>query len=416
MRIRSIWSFDIDKSFDPDSAALHRALDALLHSASNEPAAQFDKTLPENGIGEEKVIDLLAPVVIGGARQLGAGTAFAHMDPPTPWITWATSLWNAALNQNLLHPDVAPVARDIENRLMQWLAPCYGMTGGHMTPGSTVANLTALWAARDLKGVTRVVASDAAHLSVAKAAHILGLRFLEVATNDLGQLKHRELPADLTDSALVLTAGATSTGALDELRKKSNAAWTHVDAAWAGPLQLSKSYCDRLDGIAEADSVAISAHKWFFQPKESGIVLFKDSKAAHDAVSFGGAYLSVPNVGVLGSHGANAVSLFATLLSWGREGLEQRINKAMTLAHELHDYLDAHPDVQLFGPNSSGVILWRLRSGRDASAVLDALPAGSASMTVIDQTPWIRHVAANPNADMQLLTDAIGHALKRMHA
>ena len=412
MRIRSIWSFDIDKSFDPDSAALHRALDALLQSASVKPAAEFDETLPENGIGEEKVIDLLAPVVIGGARQLGAGTAFAHMDPPTPWIPWATSLWNAALNQNLLHPDVAPVARDIEDRLMQWLAPCFGMTGGHMTPGSTVSNLTALWAARELTGITRVVASDAAHISVAKSAHILGLQYLEIASNDLGQLEHSALPADLADSALVLTAGTTSAGALDDLRQPNNAAWTHIDAAWAGPLQLSNTHRGKLDGITEADSISISAHKWFFQPKESGIVLFRKVEAAHEAVSFGGAYLAAPNIGVLGSHGANAISLFATLLSWGREGIEQRINKAMALADQLHAYLDTHPGVRLFGPNASGVILWCLRSAQDVSVALNALPVGSASMTVIDQTTWIRHVAANPNADMNLLTESIGKALK----
>ena len=43
--------------------------------------------------------------------------------------------WNASLNQNLLHPDVAPVARDVEAQAIDWLAPHFGMGGGHMTPG-----------------------------------------------------------------------------------------------------------------------------------------------------------------------------------------------------------------------------------------------------------------------------------------
>jgi L-2,4-diaminobutyrate decarboxylase len=80
------------------------------------------------------------------------------MDPPTPWITWATTLWNASLNQNLLHPATSPAARDIEQRVVQWLASFFGMTGGHMTAGSTLANLTALWAARECAGVKEVVA------------------------------------------------------------------------------------------------------------------------------------------------------------------------------------------------------------------------------------------------------------------
>jgi L-2,4-diaminobutyrate decarboxylase len=105
---------------------------------------------------------------------LDAPTAFAYMDPPTPWLTWAMALWNSSLNQNLLHPATAPVARHIEEKVIAWLAPFFGMQGGHMTPGSTMANLTALWSARECAGVAEVVTSGNAHLSIAKAAHLLG--------------------------------------------------------------------------------------------------------------------------------------------------------------------------------------------------------------------------------------------------
>lgn len=59
-------------------------------------------------------------------------------------------MWSAAMNPNLLHPDTAPTARQLEPLMMSWLAPAFGMHGGHLLPGSTLANLTALWAARDL--------------------------------------------------------------------------------------------------------------------------------------------------------------------------------------------------------------------------------------------------------------------------
>ena len=88
------------------------------------------------------------------------------MDPPTPWVSWAATLWAARLNQNLLHPDTAPIARPLEERAFDWLAPFFGMGGGQLVPGSTLAHLTALWAARDLRGVDEIVASEAAHLSV----------------------------------------------------------------------------------------------------------------------------------------------------------------------------------------------------------------------------------------------------------
>lgn len=86
------------------------------------------------------------------------------------------------------------------------------MGGGHLVPGSTVANLTALWAARDLTGARRVWASSAAHLSVAKAAHILGLELVQLPVDDHQRMRADLLPEDLSDSVVVLTAGTVATG------------------------------------------------------------------------------------------------------------------------------------------------------------------------------------------------------------
>lgn len=400
-----------DRTFAPDRTGLQKALDALLAASHNVEPEALPDSLQENGLGELRVIDMLAPLVLGGARHLGAATAFAHMDPPTPWITWAMSLWNAALNQNLLHPDVAPVARDIEERVVHWLAPYFGMDGGHMTPGSTVSNLTALWAAREVMGVDRVFASAAAHMSVAKAAHLLGLQYQSVPTDALGRLNGEGLPADLSGAALVLTAGTTSAGAIDPLELCGNAAWTHIDAAWAGPLRLSATHSGRLAGLEIADSVAISAHKWLFQPKESGLVMFRNTDKAHAVLGFGADYLAVPNVGLLGSHGANAVPLLATLAAWGRKGVEKRIDRAMALADELHEFLCRRSAVQVFSPNASGVVLWRMPSGSTPRDIISRLPDGSASTASAGSKNWVRHVAANPNVDMDRLTREIGAVL-----
>lgn len=400
-----------DPSFQADPDGLRQALDALLAPSSPESAQPLPNALPEDGCGERAVLDRLAPVVLGGARRLGAPDALAHMDPPTPWIAWALTLWNASLNQNLLHPDVAPAARGLEARVVDWLAPAFGMDGGHMTPGSTLANLTALWAARELKGVRRVIASDAAHLSVAKSAHILGLDYQAVQTDATGRLDSAAFPDDLSSTALVLTAGTTSTGAIDDLALVGRAAWTHVDAAWAGPLRFSRRYAALLNGIEQADSVAVSAHKWLFQPKESGLIFFRDNGAAEAAISFGGAYLAVPNVGVLGSHGAVAVPLLATLMAWGRRGLEARIDRTMETAEGLWQRLNDHPGSELYGPQVSGVVLWRPNDGRSVQAIREALPVGLASLTSVDGKDWLRHVAANPNADLETIWRSIADVL-----
>ena len=401
-----------DPSFQPDPDGLRQALDALLAPQSSESARPLPNAMPEDGCGERAVLDRLAPVVLGGAQRLGASNALAHMDPPTPWIAWALTLWNASLNQNLLHPDVAPVARGLEARVVDWLAPTFGMDGGHMTPGSTLANLTALWAARELKGVRRVIASDAAHLSVAKSAHILGLDYRALPTDATGRLDAAYLSDDLSAAALVLTAGTTSAGAIDDLALTGRAAWTHVDAAWAGPLRFSRRHTARLDGIEQADSVAVSAHKWLFQPKESGLIFFRDNTVAESAISFGGAYLAVPNVGLLGSHGAVAIPLLATLMAWGRTGLEARIDHTMKTADGLWQRLNDDPAVTLYGPHVSGVVLWRPNDGRSAQTIQEALPVGLASLTRVGGKDWLRHVAANPNADLDTIWAVVEKALR----
>ena len=400
----------MDKEFSFDSDGLHHAVDLMGRDFSNEERLGLPLELPQVGMGSMAVLNSLAPSILGGAARLGEATSFAHMDPPTPWITWAIALWNASLNQNLLHPATAPVARQMEQRVVAWLAPFFGMNGGHMTPGSTVANLTALWSARECAGVTEVIASEGAHLSIAKAAHILGLKYLSLPIDANGSIDAAQLPTDLSKSALVLTAGATSSGAIDPLVLVGRAAWTHVDAAWAGSLRLSK-YANLLAGIESADSVAVSAHKWLFQPKESALVLFKDTERAHAAVSFGGAYLATPNVGVLGSHGATATVLLATLLAWGYQGIAQRIEHCMDLARCLRDFVAADERLELYAEPRTGIVVWRPKNENLFDQVLHKMPLGSTSTTTIAGGRWFRNVAANPSADIDLLIATIQKAL-----
>lgn len=391
----------IDADFGPDRSGLERALELLVDGqtmSGSGSAAPLPDAFPPGGIGPAAALESLFSPVLGDARQLGSPGFFAHMDPPTPWITWAMHMWTASRNQNLLHPDTAPTARDLEQRVVAWLVPEFGMSGGHMTPGSTVANITAVWAAREA-GATEVVSGPGAHLSVRKAAHLLGLPHRGV--DDWGD------PGDVSDAIVVITAGTTSTGEIEPLDAAPSARWRHVDAAWAGPLRLSDRHRHLLDGIEAADSVAVSAHKWLFQPKESALILFADVEAAHESISVDGAYLAVPNVGLLGSHGAVAVPLLATLLAYGRTGIADVIDRSMELADDLWRQIEAHAALDARTTPQSGVVCWRHREATPAD-ILRALSADVfVSTTVVDGEPWLRSVAANPMADPALVVGAV---------
>jgi L-2,4-diaminobutyrate decarboxylase len=391
-----------DPAFSP-SDGLAKALELL--ASRGHAAVDLPHTLPEAGLGEMRALELLAGHVLDGAARLGAPASLAHMDPPTPWITWAMALWNASLNQNLLHEATSPFATQAEALVLAWLAPSFGMQGGHCCAGSTLANLTGLWAARDVAGVNRVVASQAAHLSVEKACRLLRLDLIKVPVDRHGRLDRVQLPP-LDDACLVLTAGTTATGAIDPLDLAGAAKWTHVDAAWAGPLRLSRAHAARLDGIEAADSVAMSAHKWLFQPKDSALVMFRELEQANAAIGMGGGYLAKPNVGVQGSRSAAAIPLLATLLAWGREGVAERLDRLMRTADALADAIEGCERLQLWGRPQTGINVFRpVRSS--TAAFVQALPPGMVSTCVLDGQTWARSVAANPAVDLELVVSSI---------
>ena len=379
------------------------------------------KKMPLEGIADSKdVLDILTHDVLETNAQINHPGFIAHMDPPTPSIAIAAGMMQIATNQNLLHPDVAPKARQIEQRVVDWLASYFHMDGGHFVPGSTIANLTALWAARETRDITTIIASNKSHLSVKKAANLLNLNYIECETNEKDEMIINELlnVKDLNQSAVVLTAGTVACGAFDPIDEyfdkvgKMNgsgtaAKWVHIDSAWAGPLQLSSKYNHIFNGIEYADSFGFSAHKWMYQPKGTALCLFKNVDEAHEALSYGGGYLSAPNIGLLGTAPASAIPLCATLLKYGLNGMVDLIENDMNKANELIELIQANDNkFELFNSNVCGVVVWRAKN-KCAGTIRDSLKNGWVSLCEINGEFWFRSVFSNPNADPKLLFDEV---------
>ena len=279
-----------------------------------------------------------------------------------------------------------------------------------MCSGSTISNLTSLWAARDATGIEKVIASKGAHISIAKAARILGLPYEQIATNSKGQIDPDKI-SDISNACLVLTAGTTAAGVIDPLTLIGQAKWTHVDAAWAGPLRLSPTHAHLLDGIDKADSIAISAHKWLFQPKDSALILFRDADLANSAISFGSGYLAAPNIGVQGSRGASAVPLLATMIAWGRGGISDCIDHGMSMARKLANELSKEDSICLWAMPQTGVVVFRPLT-MTTEEFHQSLPEGMFSKCALDGKEWIRSVAANPLADIDNIIATVQKAVR----
>jgi L-2,4-diaminobutyrate decarboxylase len=238
-------------------------------------------------------------------------------------------------NQAMTIYEVGPSATMLERQVIRWLCNLIDDTnttsGGVLTSGGAMANLTALLAARQiaaneissktnsqtkwnawksgLNGQARlcILASEHAHYSIARAAGIMGLgsdAVIKVATDiegrmDVAALKlaHQHCQqSDLHIIAVVASAGCTPTGSIDPLQKigefcHSQGLWFHVDGAHGASALLSKGHRNKLTGIELADSVIWDGHKLLYMPATVSAVLFKNAAHADAAFAQEASYL-----------------------------------------------------------------------------------------------------------------------------
>jgi glutamate decarboxylase len=275
---------------------------------------------------------------------------------------------------------------------------------GAFCSGGTIANITALWLARnrmcapdgDFGGIANegifkalkhlncegltVLVSRRAHYSIPKAVDVLGLgrdNLILVDTDDNNRVDMRSLrnacarveSENKKIMALVGIAGTTETGTVDPLEEMADLARDigchfHVDAAWGGPTLFSDTNRWRLRGIERADSVTIDAHKQLYVPMGVGMVMFKDPQAV-SAIEHHAAYILRPGSKDLGTHTlegsrpGKAMLVHAGLHIIGRRGYELLIDQGIERAQNFADMISAHPDFELITAPELNILTYR---------------------------------------------------------
>ncbi len=185
-----------------------------------------------------------------------------------------------------------------EGAVLTWLSGLAGLpeqAGGCFVSGGSAGNLSGLAVGRDVwrrarasDARVRMAGAAAAHSSVVKAAELLDLDVVLVGGDERGRLTADTLRPHLDgdDIGIVAaTAGATNTGAIDDLTGVADlcaerGAWLHVDAAYGGGALCAPELRARFAGIERADSLVIDPHKWLFAPLDCAAVLYRDPAAA----------------------------------------------------------------------------------------------------------------------------------------
>jgi len=401
-----------------DAVAEHRAslTDRPVFGKIGPEATLFDGPLPESGLPIEEVLAFVREHVLthpfGNSHPRFFGFINATADPVGTVADYLAS----AMNPNCWGGDHAAI--HVERQVVRWLAEVLGLPGsaeGILTSGGSMANFTALCAARramaptvredGMAGAPRIVvyASDQVHNCVDKAVDLLGIglkQLRKIPTDERFRIRVDRLraaiqadrEAGLLPAIVVANAGTVNTGAIDPLDELAElcareSLWFHVDGAYGGMAAMSPALRPLFRGIERAHSVATDPHKWLYVPYEAGAVLLRDAGRLADAFRKPAEYLvqdadSPVNGPVLfNERGVELSRSFKALKVWmglkrhGRKGYARAIEHDVAMARFLAETLKGRPDFELLAEPVLSIVNFRYRlagAGLD-EATLDRL-------------------------------------------
>ncbi|MFE9004618.1 pyridoxal phosphate-dependent decarboxylase family protein [Streptomyces sp. NPDC007875] len=278
------------------------------------------------------------------------------------------------INPNNHALDGGPATAEMEREAVQQLATMFGYDThlGHLTTSGTIANLEALFVARELHPGKGVAYSTEAHYTHGRMCGVLGVEGHPVPVDDLGRIDLDALESLLrtgTVGTVVLTAGTTGLGAVEPIHealalRERYGVRIHVDAAYGGFFTLLAGV-EGPEGlpeepwraIAEADSIVVDPHKHGLQPYGCGAVLFRDPSVGrfylHDSpyTYFTSEELHLGEISLECSRaGAAAAALWLTfqLIPPTREGLGQSLAAGRRAALRWAELIEDSEHLELY--------------------------------------------------------------------
>ncbi len=351
--------------------------------------------------------------------------------------------------------EMGPAATSIEYFMINWLLEKVGWIpapyhwqkkdekssfgGGILTHGGSLANLTAMIAARNKsapdawkKGNPKdlaILVPKGSHYSIARAAGIIGIGHDAMYHLDVNE-KGAVIPDKLKSAydgligdgkrpiALVANACSTAVGIYDPLDEigdfcRENHLWLHVDGAHGASALLSEKYKYLLKGVEKADSVTWDAHKLMRVPTLCAILLMRDHRNIDNAFEQEASYIfhdkEQPGFDFIHrtvecTKAGLGLKLFMVLAALGENGLSEYIERQVELAAEAYEYIQNLHGFECAVKPQSNILCFRVKGSDGLQLkIRDKLMAEGdfyISSTSFNDIRYLRLSIMNPCTDM----------------
>ena len=321
------------------------------------------------------------------------------------------ALINGVTNNPMGIYEMGAAAAAIEFEIINWmlrkvgwpqqkLGVSEGTAGGVTTHGGSLANLTALLAARARiapdawdKGNPQdlaVLVPRTSHYSNGRAVSMLGLgqsAIYPLDVDDFGVINVDALEQGLARvkadnrraMALVANACSTATGLHDALRPigefcNHHNIWFHADACHGATALLCPDLRYHLDGIELADSVAWDTHKMMQVPVLSAAVLFKDVEDFSRAFQLDASYLAFGQSAehydsiqrtIECTRSAMAFKIFLNLAWRGEAALGDYVQQQYAKAQEFYEQISNTPGFECPYKPETNILCFRYGANDD---------------------------------------------------
>jgi L-2,4-diaminobutyrate decarboxylase len=335
-----------------------------------------------------------------------------QLSPIAPLAVTASMLTDFLNNGTGIYEMGAPGSM-MEFAVISKVAEAMGLpvdSEGFLTSGGTLANLTALLAARSFKAPANVwqegsqpelaiMVSEQAHYSVDRAVRIMGWGedgIIKIPSDEQFQIRPDLLEPYFLEArasgkhiiAVVGSACSTATGSFDDLNAladfcEANELWLHVDAAHGGALCFSEKYKRRLSGIERAQSVIMDFHKMLLTPVLTTAVIFRDKKLSYQTFAQKASYLFNKtaeqewfNLGLRTfecTKPSLAIPVYTLLHTYGEQLFDEFVTQLCDLASLFARIIEGHPHFELAHQPECNILCFRYKVEGMTELAIDQL-------------------------------------------